>query len=298
MRSSFFQSSPMCGEPRVGDPTVRMAATMVVFVGLRRLLKAKAESVIRRGRSLVNAVSAFGSIRSVRPMGEALSIGLLVLGLAACGDEEERPTPGATPTASRTATLTSSVTAPPSATATATPSVTAAPSATTTPSPTLLIRYRLTAGSQILFSPPSPVEAPTVVEPLSGTFTVVRAQPRPLNTIFAFTITGIDFHGGSQFIVTDGNPMPIGCALETSLGCIQALTFEYPRRVHMFARVSVNGQEVGLNGSGSLDDENDPPTIENLEACGVGIDRSVDCEAVYGGTETGYVLTIFAVPGD
>lgn len=222
-------------------------------------------------------------------IGKALLVVLIGISISACGGGSGGgllPLP--TMTAARTATPTEFPTATPSSTPSGTPTSSATPSG---------ITYRLIEGSTILFAASTPAVPPPVPVPLSGTFSVFQSNPAPPNTVFTFTITKIDFQGGSDFLVTDGNRMPFGCAGEISLGCIQSLTLDFPRRVYASMLVSINGQgNLQLFGGGLLDSTSDPPTFNNLNICGGSPEQSSSCDAIRSGNEAGYALTIFAVP--
>jgi hypothetical protein len=153
--------------------------------------------------------------------------------------------------------------------------VTGMPSPTVTPSPTpspsstpATITYRLTEGSTILFMPPTPGPTPPAPQPLSGTFTVVRSEPQPPNTLFQFTITDMDLQAGPGFSVTSGQLGPFGCAGETAVGCIDATTIDPLSRLRMLVVVSINGQQVGLDGTAPRAGDTVPPVLANVEVCG------------------------------
>jgi len=146
-----------------------------------------------------------------------------------------------------------------------------------------VIAYSLTAGSQIVSSPPPPMKAPTIVQPLSGTFTVVRAAPPGPNTLLNFAITDIRFQSADFTIM--GNT-----------GFIGVFTIPIPLQAQVSATVSINGRSVGLNGSGPFDANANPPTFHDLEVCGGEGESAVSCDAIHAGSEGGYSLTLFAVP--
>lgn len=157
-----------------------------------------------------------------------------------------------------------------------------APTATPTPNPT--ITYRLTEGSMIVFQGGPFVSAPTIAEPLSGTFEVHRVEPTQGNSAFAFAITDLQFQS-SEFTVTG------------SLGGIEAIALYLTGAVEMSATVLINGQQVQLTGEDTLAvlSGNYPPTLQGLEICGAA-GRAVTCQAIHDGTDTGYSVTIFAAP--
>jgi hypothetical protein len=173
------------------------------------------------------------------------------------------------------------------------PEASQTPVPTPTPTPTFPIRYRLVEGSTIAFRPLTPGAALFVPEPLSGSFTVVRCQSFMPNTLFLFTIETMDLASAS-YSVTGAEPQPVACSEAMGIGYLEASTL-YPG-VYMFARVSINGETIGFNGSGEFGRGGERPTVQNLEACGVAEDRSVDCRAIHDGTDGGYDVTLFAVP--
>jgi len=145
------------------------------------------------------------------------------------------------------------------------------------------ITYNLTAGSQIVSSPPPPIKALTTVQPLSGTFTVVHAVAPGPNTLLHFAITNIQFES-SDFTITGDT------------GFIDVLTIPIPLQVQMSATVSINGRSAELNGSGPFDSSTDPPALRDLEVCGAEGGSAVSCEGIQAGSNGGYSLTLFAVP--
>ncbi len=151
-------------------------------------------------------------------------------------------------------------------------------------------RYHLT-DSTILFLP-SLSEVP-VQEPLSGTFTVVRSQPRVFNSDFDFTITDLEFQGGSRFIVR-GDPTLLECESGSGVGAIGSSTLVNPPAVDIFACVAINGQPVGLDGAGPLPISSYPPPLLVMEACGAPPDLSVTCDDISNHRMSGYQLRIVA----
>ena len=131
---------------------------------------------------------------------------------------------------------------------------------------------------------------------LSGTFDIAPAEPHPPNTVFQFTITSVNFLTPSGLAVRSGHPGPVGCDGELGLGCVNAITIGFPPRVYMYVLVEINGEQVGLGGAGPLEAATGLPVFRDLQVCGAAVDRSVDCEAIQNGTDSGYALTIFAVP--
>lgn len=159
------------------------------------------------------------------------------------------------------------------------------PGPTPTPPPTLTetIRYQLTAGSQIVSSPPPPMKELTILQPLSGTFTVVRAPTPGPNTLLRFSVTNIRFQSADFAIAGDN-------------GYIDVSTIPIPLQAQMSATVSINGRSVGLNGSAPFDSSANPPTFHDLEVCGSEGGAFVSCEAIHAGSAGGYSLTLFAAP--
>ena len=146
------------------------------------------------------------------------------------------------------------------------------------------VSYTLTPGSQIVFSPPPPIKAPTIVQPLSGTFTVVRgAVPGP-NALLHFSVTSFRFQS-SDFTI-GGNT-----------GSIDASTIPIPLQAQMSATVSINGRSVELNGSGPFESSTDPPAFRDLEVCGAEGESAVTCDEIHSGAG-GYSLLLFAVPNN
>jgi hypothetical protein len=156
------------------------------------------------------------------------------------------------------------------------------------------IRFSLIEGSSLAINS-VPGSLPSPPEPLSGTFTVVRARPYIPNTVFALVLIDVEFQTPSGTLIRAGSlPGKCGSEIDTGIGCIQTLTFA--RNVlTMYAVVNLDGREVGLNGEGPTTATGEPSVIENLEVCGAGTDRAVSCFSIQTGAEAGYVLTIFAV---
>ncbi len=164
--------------------------------------------------------------------------------------------------------------------------------ATATPIPAL--RYRLLAGSTIEYRPVSP-ERPHP-QPVSGTLDFVRSDSGSPNTLFEYTLSGVELDGGAEFSVSTGTPTALGCAGERGFGCLSATTI-YPG-AYFVARLSINGEEAWLDGGALRDSESRPPRFQDhpLQLCGVAGTRSVNCDAIFDGLDAGYVLRLFAVP--
>ena len=84
-----------------------------------------------------------------------------------------------------------------------------------------------------------------------------------------------------------------GCRGLTGTGYIDVSTLYPP---YAYLGLLVNGIPVGFNGSPfTLDDR--PPRFHPLEFCGVSTTRSVSCDEIRLGLDSGYILTIFVEPG-
>lgn len=156
---------------------------------------------------------------------------------------------------------------------------------TPTPLPTTSVRYRLIDGSKIVYSPGLPQMGPVVEEPLAGAFTAIPASVEPVlpNTLLAFTIVDIEFLS-THFTVA-------------GTGSGDVTTLQIPLTLYVSATVTINGQQASLSGGGPYDGGRPLPTaVRDLEVCGGPVDRAVTCEAIQAGTDSGYSLTIFAVP--
>ena len=171
----------------------------------------------------------------------------------------------------------------------AAPEATQTPLPTRTPTPTLVVTYDLTDGSTILAAVPTPGSSP-IVEPLSGTFVMqvnctdpgqCIEQVHEGNDLFNASIVSIAFQS-PQFTVT-------------GTGYVDLTTLDYPN-YYVGATVFINGQAVGMNGGGRFDVASYPPTFGNLQLCGGAVDRAVLCDAIQNGTDSGFILTIFAKP--
>jgi uncharacterized Zn-binding protein involved in type VI secretion len=152
-------------------------------------------------------------------------------------------------------------------------SVFAVPEATQTPLPTrtpFMVRYRLTEGSSVTYSPPTPGPSPSIVEePLSGTFDVVAVEPTQGNTVSAFSITSVEFQSVDFTIM--GN-----------MGSITVLALYQDGALETGLTVSINGQQVSLSGDTTATGHVTsyyPPFFSAVEVSG-----------------NGYSLTLFAVP--
>jgi hypothetical protein len=152
-------------------------------------------------------------------------------------------------------------------------SVSAVPEATQTPLPTrtpFRARYRLTGGSNITYSPPTPGPSPSIVEePLSGTFDIVAAEPTQGNTAYAFAVTSIEFQ--SVHFTVMGN-----------MGGITVLALYQEGALETALTVSINGQQVYLSGDTTVTGHvtgHYPPFFSAVEISG-----------------NGYTLALFAVP--
>jgi hypothetical protein len=153
------------------------------------------------------------------------------------------------------------------------------PTPTATPFPTRVVVYHLTEGSTLLYrSSPLPGPSP-IIEPLSGTFTVVEASPPGPNEFFTFLLTSLEFQGGSRFTLA-GNS-----------GDITGLTLYRPVIGYMFASIVIDGEQVDLQGTGPVTFTS-PPVFQGLEICG----PSSFCDGIRQGTTSGYSVTIFASP--
>lgn len=208
-----------------------------------------------------------GSYMSYKPRGVLYSALLIALLLIGCGGGD---------------------TVTPAATATQTPHPSGTPisSATPTPSPTVVVTYRLTEGSTI-FSSQAPPEAP-VAEPLSGTFVIAprpKGGPFCLNTILCLAVVAFQFQS-PHFIVAGSD------------GQIEQTTLQ-PNAVSMGLTSSINGQPIGLSGSGPFDPNSSfPPAFSALEMCGAPPGVGGSCAGIRTGTDVGYDLIVFAAPGD
>ncbi len=153
--------------------------------------------------------------------------------------------------------------------------------------PPIAIRYVLTAGSTILSSPaPAGTNAPTLEEPLSGTFVTVPLPGGPfcLNTLLCLSVATFQFR--SAHFNVDG-----------AAGRIQQTTFD-PDLVSMGFIGSINGQPIILSGFGAFDANSSyPPTFSGLEVCGAPPGVGGSCAGIRAGTDVGYDVIIFAAPG-
>ncbi|MGH7786634.1 MAG: hypothetical protein ACRERC_07190 [Candidatus Binatia bacterium] len=121
------------------------------------------------------------------PASRSLLLLALLVGLAACGDDDGSPRPTATPTATSTAAPTATATAPPTITATRVPSPSATASATVEPSPTPTL---------------SPTTVPT--SPLRVGVAALRLSPCGPNPDYDGPITASGVWG-EEFTDVDGN---------------------------------------------------------------------------------------------
>jgi len=114
-------------------------------------------------------------------------------------------------------------------------------------------------GSRIEFVPPEIGFPPAPPAPLSGTFDVAPMEPLPPNTGFAFEIRRVQLSAGPQFsagpYVVSGNT---GTVERTTLN------IGYPLFIQM--TVSINGQQVQLEGEGSPDTftRDSPPAFRGV----------------------------------
>jgi hypothetical protein len=202
--------------------------------------------------------------------------GVLVVALAACGGGANR---GLIPAPSPTVTATLTQTPSPTGTPT--------PSETPTPTPLVAVFYQLTEGSMILSSPaPAGTNAPTLEEPLTGTFIAVP-QPKGgqycLNTLLCLAVTNFQFHSSHFFVIGSG-------------GQITQSTFQ-PDFVSMDLTSSINGEPFILGGHGPFDPNSSyPPPLRAIEICAAPPGVGGSCAGIRAGTDIGYDLTIFAAP--
>jgi hypothetical protein len=216
---------------------------------------------------------------------------VLVAELSGCADDS--------PTAVTTPSPTAAPTAPPTASPSATPEPAASPTGTPTPTPSPTtsprpIIYRLGSESTILRSTENggTVSAPL---PLAGTFEVASTDGSLPNELFSLKISALSF-SSSLAAVTGVAARGIGCGETDTMGCIVALTFEYPRRAYGQASVDVGGDTVIVVGTGPVDADAYPPTFNGLELCGNPNGASATCEEIRRGDADGYVLRLFANP--
>ena len=118
---------------------------------------------------------------------------------------------------------------------------------------------------------------------LWGTFSVIVTEPGAPNAPFHFILTNLAFQ--SKFNRITGSAGDIEATLSGAQG-----------RVTMTAPVSINEQAVELRGDAPFSVLSGyPPTFNGLELCGAP-GRSVTCDAVHAGTDSGYQVFIDAVP--
>jgi hypothetical protein len=159
------------------------------------------------------------------------------------------------------------------------------PSPGSTPSPTETPIIRLTpftlnlaAGSQIVHSSPP---APLVIEPLSGSLTLVFREYVP--QFFDYDITALEFHSPS-FAITQQSQNDAG-DVQVGIDC--------PSSPIITFRVLINGERWALSTiSGEI--TTCPPdlsTISSFEVCNP-IGGPLFCPAIRSGTQAGYSITI------
>ena len=211
---------------------------------------------------------------------------LLLTALTACSDGETESSPlGATPTITGAATVNSTLT--PTSPPTQTPTPSSSPAISTT--------YRLIEGSTILSSPaPAGVTAPTLEEPLSGTFVVVPqpyGPPSCLNTVLCLSVVSFYFQS-AHFILTGSS----GLIYETTFVATHTPR-NMPATVQIGLRGSINAEPIGLGGFGSLDPSSSyPPCFNALELCGAPPGVGGSCAGIRAGADVGYDLILLAVP--
>ncbi len=148
----------------------------------------------------------------------------------------------------------------------------------------LVAKYRLTAGSKIIYSPTTK-NTSVIEEPLSGDFVLVfkRYELQFLD----FLITAVDFHSPS-FVITPATP---GNAATFMVG------LSNPPEAFITATLDINSAVAELSGTGPYDCGNTipfcstaPAVLENIVLCS----DAASCEAISSGSAVGYVLSLFA----
>ena len=141
--------------------------------------------------------------------------------------------------------------------------------------------YELTDQSQIAISQRSGEQLAIASEPLTGTFTLVPAEPPPVkNTLFYYYISQLDFHGTTVNIHSD-------------YGNMSTSTLELDS-ISAYVVTTINGTGAQMFGGGPAAPF--PASIE-LELCGVpDPPHGGSCEAIRSGQEEGYIVTIVAAP--
>lgn len=144
------------------------------------------------------------------------------------------------------------------------------------------VTYRLTAGSIISFTSPTPGPTP-IIEPLMGTFDVTMhsLEGLPPNTLFALTINRFSFCS-LDFAVTGTD------------GGISAITSD-PSTAEVYLPTTINGEEVVVWGSGQVAFQLDkfPLTFTDLDLC-EDVHFATTCEEIRHGAGFGYTLKLSA----
>ncbi len=204
---------------------------------------------------------------------------MLLLLIAACGENDERALVPPTPTTldvTPTATVTETRAPSPTMTASGTPTV-ATPTAS--PSPTSGVRYHLIQRSSILASPGPPgVNGPTLEEPLSGAFTA------SFEHLF-------DPPNGARFLISDFAFQSSHFTFFGSQGSLDGATVE-ESWCGNFNGI-INDAPVNATGCGYSEAFHD---FCSLQLCGGTSGEAATCEGIRTGTDRGYIVTIFAVP--
>ena len=146
----------------------------------------------------------------------------------------------------------------------------------------LVLRYRLTDESRIAYYASSGEGAALIEEPLTGEFVLVWG-PAELN-VAVFRLTSVSFQS-AHFVITLRTPGDGGRARIPSALFILSAT------------VLIDGAVVPLWGETPIECcTGEPPVLRGLELCGAPEPQSASCEEIRAGAESGYILTIFAVP--
>ena len=159
-----------------------------------------------------------------------------------------------------------------------------------TPTPTLtLFTYTLVEGSSLATGQGGP-------EPLTGTFTVFENPEYIPNTLFDYRIRAVDFQAGALTIRGGSPPLPPPGELPYS-GWLSAVTFDpRPHQIYANMWLLIDDEPVALGGGGYMDSPILPPAFHGLELCGLPANRAVSCDQIRSGAESGYILTLSAVP--
>jgi hypothetical protein len=160
------------------------------------------------------------------------------------------------------------------------------------------VTYRLLGGSTIVRT--LMAGATPIIQPLTGSFTVIQSDIPAPNTWFELTVTALEFRAGDVVIGAGRNTT--GCNATTGVGCLTSITFEFPPHSYASASVTIEGEGglVGLNGVGALDPESDLlgfPELLHVELCGSAAEPFASCEAIRSGNEAGYALGLTASKG-